>query len=134
MGFRNNAFWWGGVYGVGLAVIFFLFEKVIAAKMPPAITHPEFYYGFAGALLVWHLLYIYVANHMERCRPVMIFAVLEKISFAVPVLVLYGIGRVTSLGLVIGAIGDLIWAALFFMAYVKLGSEAKVPTVRSAPA
>ena len=37
MRFRNNAFWWGGVYGVLLAVAFFLGEKPITAKMPPEI-------------------------------------------------------------------------------------------------
>src|SRR5438093_1598530 len=102
MRFRNNAFWWGGVYGVLLAIAFFLGEKPITAKMPPEITHPEYYYTFAGALMVWHLLYLYISNHLEQCRAIMPFATLEKISFAAPVLVLYATGRVTSLGLVGG--------------------------------
>jgi len=120
MRFRNNAFWWGGVYGVLLAVAFFLGEKVIVAKMPPELTHPEYYYAFAGALLVWHLLYLYIANHLQECRAIMPFATLEKISFALPVLALYASGRVTSLGLVGGALVDLVWGALFFVTYVKL--------------
>jgi hypothetical protein len=119
MRFRNNAFWWGGAYGVLLAVAFFVGEKVIVAKMPPALTHPEYYYAFAGALLVWHLLYLYIANHLQECRAIMPFATLEKVSFAVPVLALYASGRVTSLGLVGGAVVDLVWGALFFMTYVK---------------
>ena len=120
MRFRNNAFWWGGVYGVLLAVAFFLGEKVIVAKMPPELTHPEYYYAFAGALLVWHLLYLYIANHLQECRAIMPFATLEKISFALPVLALYASGRVTSLGLVGGALVDLVWGALFFVTYLKL--------------
>jgi len=48
------------------------------------------------------------------------FATLEKISFALPVLALYASGRVTSLGLVGGALVDLVWGALFFVTYVKL--------------
>ena len=52
------------------------------------------------------------------------FAVLEKISFAVPVLVLYATGRVTSLGLVGGAVGDLVWGALFLAAYFKASKSA----------
>ena len=133
MRFRNNAFWWGGVYGVLLALAFFLGEKPITAKMPPEITHPEYYYAFAGALLVWHLLYLYISNHMERCRPIMPFAVLEKISFAVPVLVLYATKRVTSLGLVGGAIGDLVWGAFFLAAYFKV-KEPATPAIAAAAA
>jgi len=124
MRFRNNAFWWGGVYGVLLAIAFFLGEKKITAKMPPEITHPEYYYTFAGALLVWHLLYLYISNNLERCRPIMPFATLEKISFAAPVLVLYATGRVTSLGLVGGAVGDLVWGALFLLTYFKVSKAA----------
>jgi hypothetical protein len=124
MRFRNNVFWWGGLYGVLLAIAFFLGEKKIAAKMPPEITHPEYYYAFAGALLVWHLLYLYISNNLQRCRPIMPFATLEKISFAAPVLVLYATGRVTSLGLVGGAVGDLVWGALFLAKYFKVPRSA----------
>jgi hypothetical protein len=124
MRFRNNAFWWGGLYGVLLAIAFFLGEKKITAKMPPEITHPEYYYAFAGALLVWHLLYLYISNNLQQCRPIMPFATLEKISFAAPVLVLYATGRVTSLGLVGGAVGDLVWGALFLAKYFKVPHSA----------
>jgi hypothetical protein len=120
MRFRNNAFWWGGAYGVLLALAFFLGEKLIMAKMPPELNHPEYYYTFAGALLVWHLLYLYISNHMQECRGIMPFATLEKISFAVPVFALYLTKRITSLGLVGGAVVDLVWGALFFANYVKL--------------
>ena len=122
MRFRNNAFWWGGAYGVLLALAFFFGEKLIMAKMPPELNHPEYYYAFAGALLVWHLLYLYISNHMQECRAIMPFATLEKISFAVPIFVLYLTKRITSLGLVGGAAVDLVWGALFFASYVKLGS------------
>jgi hypothetical protein len=120
MRFRNNAFWWGGAYGVLLAVAFLLGEKTIITRMPPELTHPEYYYAFAGGLLVWHLMYLYIANHMQQCRAVMPFAVLEKISFAVPILVLYATGRVTSLLLAGGAAVDLVLGAWFFVTFVKL--------------
>lgn len=132
MRFRNNAFWWGGAYGVLLALAFFLGEKQITAKMPPEITHPEYYYAFAGALLVWHLLYLYISNHMEQCRAIMPFATLEKISFAVPVLVLFAMGRVTSLGLVGGAVLDLVWGALFFAAFAKLKAPIAAAAARTS--
>src|SRR5262249_23793648 len=132
MRFRNNAFWWGGAYGVLLALAFFLGEKQITAKMPPEINHPEDYYAFAGALLVWHLLYLYISNHMEQCRAIMPFATLEKISFAVPVLVLFAMGRVTSLGLVGGAVLDLVWGALFFAAFAKLKAPIAAAAARTS--
>ena len=128
MRFRNNAFWWGGVYGIGLAVGFFALEK----RLAPGLTHPEYYYAFAGALLVWHLLYLFIANQMERCRPIMPFAVLEKLSFAVPVLVLYATGRSSSRLLAGGALGDLVWGALFAAAYLKSGKSGATAQVAAA--
>ena len=112
-------------YGVLLAVVFFLGEKRIMARMPPELTHPEYYYAFAGGLLVWHVMYLYIANHLQQCRAIMPFATLEKISFAAPVLALYATGRVTSLGLAGGAVVDLVFGAWFFAMFVKL-SPARV--------
>ena len=42
-----------GVYGVlALAPLYFLFG-LLGRVDPPPVTHPEFYYGFAGVALVW---------------------------------------------------------------------------------
>jgi len=38
--------------------------------------------------------------------------------------VLYATGRVTSLGLVGGAVGDLVWGALFLATYFKVPRSA----------
>src|SRR5271168_2040324 len=48
---------------------------------PPAITHPMFFYGFVGVTLAWQLLFFAIAYQPVRLRPVIPFAVLEKLSF-----------------------------------------------------
>jgi hypothetical protein len=48
MRFAKLTFWITGVYGLlSLPRLYFTFD-LIGRRNPPAITHPEFYYGFAS--------------------------------------------------------------------------------------
>ena len=48
--FSRIVFLVAGIYGIVVLLPGYFGEKMLAEKMPPAITHPEFYYGFFG---VW---------------------------------------------------------------------------------
>jgi len=133
MRFARNVFKFGGIYGLLLVGPQYFTEKLIGIKFPPAVTHPEYYYGFVGAIVVWHIAFLVIAKDPLRYRALMPIAALEKAAFGIPVLVLFALGRV-PLFAVIAALGDLVWGVLFLMSYVKLGAEAEVPVVRSAPA
>jgi hypothetical protein len=50
--FSSIVFLAAGIYGLIVLAPGFFGEKIVAEKMPPAITHPEFYYGFLA--LQWH--------------------------------------------------------------------------------
>ena len=65
---------------VGLLMLlphYFLFEK-IGRDYPPAITHPEFFYGFIGVAVAWQFAFLVIARDPARYRLLMIPAVLEK--------------------------------------------------------
>ncbi|TWU23634.1 hypothetical protein [Bythopirellula polymerisocia] len=49
--FAKRVFFWAGVYGVILLVPQFFLEAQIGRDYPPAITHPEHFYGFIGVAL-----------------------------------------------------------------------------------
>ena len=109
-----------GVYGLlALAPQYFM-EEMIGRDYPPPITHPEFFYGFIGVALAWQVLFLFLARDPARYRPMMIPAFLEKISFAIPVLVLYAKNRTSTATLAFGLV-DLTLGALFIAAYIRTG-------------
>jgi hypothetical protein len=91
-------------------------ESRIGRDMPPAITHPEYFYGFVGLAVVWQLCFLLIARQPARLRAIMPVTVLEKLAFGVPALVLYLQGRLAMSTLAFGML-DLVLGVLFFMAY-----------------
>lgn len=99
-------------------------EAAFNAAMPPAISHPEFYYGFHGLALVFQLIFVMIAIDPVRYRPLIPIAILEKIAFFAPAMILYEQGRLTTGGPFLGAMIDGIWALLFALAW-WLGRSVK---------
>lgn len=109
-----------GIYGlIALAPQYFL-EKQIGVSQPPAIAHPEYFYGFLGVGIAWQVAFLVIATDPPRYRPLMIACVLEKFSFAVAVPILFAFGRV-PLTIFIFATIDGILGMLFFVTFVYLG-------------
>jgi hydrogenase-4 membrane subunit HyfE len=72
---------------------------------------------------VWQILFLMIATDPIRLRPAMIAAVLEKVSFGVPVMVLYLQGRVPPL-LLGFALFDLFLGMLFVVSYRRTAASA----------
>jgi hypothetical protein len=118
MKFSKVVFWVAGIWGlVVIAPLYFLFD-VIGRQDPPAITHPGFYYGFAGCALAWQIAFLFIGANPVRLRPMMIPSVVEKFTFGVAVVALVMQGRMHSGDLVFAAT-DLTLGALFVAAYVR---------------
>ena len=104
------------VYGIATLLPQYFLERRIGEAFPPAITHPELFYGFIGVALVWQFVFVLIAHDVRRYRPLMLLAVLEKLSFGVAAVALFAQGRVAGSVAVAGAI-DLVLAALFALAF-----------------
>ena len=118
MRFAKIVFWIAGIWGVLiLTPLYFMFD-VIGRNDPPPITHPGFFYGFAGAGLAWQIAFFFIASDPERHRPLMIPSVLEKFSYGGAVLVLVLQGRMHQSDLVFAGT-DLLLGVLFVLAYLK---------------
>lgn len=116
MTFARRVFNLAAVYGfVSLVPMYFL-ERQLLERMPPALSHPEFYYGFVGVALAWQGLFVLIAREPARLRPAMLPAVLEKLSWGVAVLVLMAQGRIGNFFLP-AALIDFLLAALFVAAW-----------------
>jgi hypothetical protein len=108
-----------GLSGLALLLPMYLMKDYLGSNDPPAITHPEFYYGFVGVAIAWQVLFLIIAVDPLRYRPVIVPAVLEKLGYSLAVIVLYRSGQV-SLGPLLTGIMDLTLGVLFAIAYVAL--------------
>jgi len=116
MKFAKVVFWGAGAFGVlALAPLYFMFE-LVGRQDPPPITHPQFYYGFAGVALAWQFAFFVIASDPQRFRPMIIPSILEKVSYAGAILVLYLQDRISPVQAAT-AIPDAILAVLFMAAF-----------------
>jgi hypothetical protein len=126
MRFSRWVFFAAGVYGLIVLTPQFFLEGRLGQDYPPPVTHPEFYYGFLGVALSWQLLFLVIASDPDRFRPAMLPAVLEKMSFAVTVGVLYLLQRTSAFLLGFAAV-DATWGLLFTICYLRMRYEGPSP-------
>jgi hypothetical protein len=117
--FARLIFLLAGIYGVLVVTPNFFLEEKTGADYPPAITHPEFFYGFAGVALAWQVAFLIIATDPRRYRPMILPSVLEKFSFAVAVYWLCATRGVATIIVVFGTI-DLVLGVLFLVAFWQL--------------
>ena len=120
--FAKRVFLIAGIYGLIVLVPQYFLEAKTGRDYPPAITHPEFFYGFTGVALAWQVAFLIIARDPVRYRLMMIPSMLEKISFGVAAIVLFAQGRLAPLLLAAG-IGDLLWCAAFVVAFQRTRVE-----------
>ena len=112
-----------GVYGLLVLTPMYFMEGRIGVDTPPAITHPEYFYGFIGVAVAFQLVFIIISADPQKYRPLMLAGVVEKFSFAFAVAVLVAMGR-TYGQIVIGAAIDLVLGILFAIAWWRAGRES----------
>lgn len=121
---RSVRFWrWvflsAGIIGLAELAPLYFGEDALNRTAPPALTHPEFYYGFIGVALAWQLVFIVMARDPGRYRPLIPAAVTEKLLYVVSTFALYAAGRVQGSGSLLGATIDLGWLVLFAIATLR---------------
>lgn len=122
MNFARRTFTVAWVYGLVSLIPMYFLEGRLMERMPPALTHPEFYYGFIGVALAWQLLFMVIARDPARYRAAMLPAIVEKLGWGVAVLVLVLQGR-TGTFFVPAAVVDLLLAAAFLESWRRVGQE-----------
>ena len=123
MKFAKRVFLVAGVYGVIVIVPMYFAEGRIGRDQPPAITHPEFYYGFLGVALAWQVLFLVLAPDPSRYRPMIIPSVLEKVSYGIALVFLLLEHRIPLVVFGLGSV-DWIFAVLFVAAYLATPARA----------
>jgi hypothetical protein len=122
MKFAKYLFYIAGIWGIlVLTPLFFIFDR-IGQQDPPPVTHPLFYYGFAGVALAWQFVFLAIGSNPVRFRPLMLVSILEKLGYFLPALVLFLQHRVHPADVLISC-GDALLAVLFIVAYLKTPSS-----------
>lgn len=134
MNFAKWVFRIAGTLGILQLAPLYFSEAQIGRDMPPAITHPEYYYGMIGVTLAWQFVFLLIASDPLRYRPLMLLAaILEKFSYAIVTIALFSQGRIPGLILAFGLL-DLIYGIFFVAAYVKtkaVGTDLKRSEISS---
>lgn len=131
--FARRVFLLAGIYGILTLTPLYLLEARLSRDFPPPITHPEQFYGFVGVALAWQVVFLVLARDPVRYRPMMLPAIVEKLSFGVAVWVLFFQSRVAPPMLGPASV-DLVLAVLFAVAFRRTrppGRGAAPPSHRS---
>lgn len=123
MKFAKYTFLAAGVYGILVLLPQYFFETKIGLDTPPAITHPEFFYGFVGVGLAFQLVFLIISIDPAKYRLFILPSVVEKLTFAIAAAVLVAEGRLSG-PIIYGAAIDLVLAVLFITSWFKLRQNA----------
>ena len=125
MKFAKITYWLAAIYGILVLLPGYFLESQFSSTSPPALTHPEFYYGFYGSALVWQFAFILIARDPVRYRPLMLVSVLEKASFLIACLWLWSSDRLAMNGPFYGSLIDGFLMILFAIAWARTPAVEK---------
>lgn len=132
MKFARWVFIIAGLYGIIIITPMFFSEYQIGKDFPPAITHPEYYYGFGCVTLVWQILFLIIAINPVKYRLIIIPAILEKIPAGIIIIVLFAQQR-TSATILSGGVIDIILGFIFIVAFLKAKETKKEIPEQTVP-
>jgi hypothetical protein len=124
MHFARWTFRLAGIYGLLVMTPQLFLEAQVGRDYPPPITHPEYFYGFVGVALAWQVAFLIIGQDPVRYRPIMLAAVIEKVSFGAAAIALFACGRLPGIVLIFGMI-DLSLALAFSLAFAV--TPARLP-------
>lgn len=122
MKFARYVFLIAGIYGLIVTAPQFFLEEKTGRDFPPAINHPEYYYGFFCVVLAWQIAFLLISRNPIRFRPLMPATFVEKFSFVIAIFVLYAMNRVPLIMVGLASI-DLLLGILFVASYLKTPKE-----------
>jgi hypothetical protein len=126
MKFARWIFGAAAVYGLIVIPPLFFLEDRIGHDTPPAITHPEYFYGFVGLATAWQIAFLCIAVDPVRYRLLMLPSMVEKFAFVIAVGVLRAENRVPE-AIVRFASVDLLLGILFVVAWAKTARRRETP-------
>jgi len=116
--FAKVVFTLAGVWGLIILTPFYFLFDFVGQKYPPAITHPDLYFGFLGLGIAWQFAFLVIGRDPVRLRPIMFPAICEKAFYVVSLVALFKAGRIELDQMLVG-IPDFLLGCLFVVAAFK---------------
>ena len=111
MKFAKVVYYVAGIYGGLIILMGYFSEPWVGRAHPPAITHPEYFYGFMGVALAWQIAFLIIASDPLRYRGMMIPSMIEKVSYGVAVIVLFELHRIDGTVFLLGSVDWILFFA-----------------------
>ena len=127
MVFARRVFLAAGIIGLIIVLPLLFSEAQRNIDYPPAITHPEFYYGFLTVTCAFQLVFLVISRDPVRYRMLMIPSMIEKFPFVIAIVWLYAEGRTDSTMLAASML-DLVWGILFVVSYMVTSPARRPPS------
>lgn len=121
-----------GIYGLLVLTPQYFLENRVGLDYPPAITHPEYFYGFVGGGVAWQVAFLVIGQDPKRFRMMMIPGILEKATFGVAVIVLLFQQRLPAVVFGFGMV-DLTLGILFAVAFWQTRESKGYPPPAPRP-
>ncbi|HEX7358500.1 MAG TPA: hypothetical protein VF270_12385 [Ignavibacteriaceae bacterium] len=119
MKFAKWTFLIAGIYGLLILIPQYFLETKNGIDYPPAINHPEYYYGFIGVAVAWQIVFLIISQNPAKFKLIILAAIVEKFSYGIAVIILFSQTRIVVPVLVVGLI-DTMLGLLFIMSYFKV--------------
>jgi hypothetical protein len=123
MAFARRVFTIAGIYGLIVILPLFAGADRFTRGSPPGMTHPMFYYGFAGTALAWQIAFLLIGHDPGRYRLFILPGILEKLVFGIAAAALFLAGETQQIFLISGIV-DLVFGALFTVAWFRTAPAA----------
>ena len=128
MKFAKYTFLVAGIYGLLVLLPQYFLEAKIGVDSPPAITHPEFFYGFVGVGIAFQLVFLVISLDPVKYSLFILPSIVEKFSFAIAATALFLGGRLAG-QMFVAAMIDALFGVLFIVSWFKLAGMNEVPIV-----
>ena len=69
MRFAKVVFYVAGAWGFLILVPMYFLLDTVGRQAPPAVTHPEFYFGFIGVALAWQVAFFVIGSDRSDSAP-----------------------------------------------------------------
>lgn len=102
-----------GIYGLIVLLPLYFGEHALAT-IGQVLTKPEYYYGFIGVGASFQLVYLMISRDPIRFRPLMPVTVIAKLSFTIPVAILFLSGRADLVTMIMASIDAMIGFAFLW--------------------
>src|SRR5215510_445101 len=99
MRFAKVVFTGAGIWGLAVLTPLFWLVDITGRHYPPPTEYPQFFYGFFAVAMAWQIAFLIIGSDPARFRPMMIPAIIEKLSYVSLLPLLYSRSRISSLDL-----------------------------------